>query len=195
MFTGIITAVGKVAATATRAGQRRLFIEAPAAFLKPVRLGDSIACQGVCLTVAEKQGRRFAADLSLETLASTTAGNWTRGTGLNLEPALTLQQPLGGHLVSGHVDGQALLESRRKAANCEALVLSLPRPLARYVARKGSVCIDGVSLTVNRIKGLRFELMLVPHTLRSTTLGQLRPGDRVNLEVDLLARYLERLLK
>lgn len=195
MFTGIVTAVGRVAAAATRAGQRRLFIEAPAGFLKSVRLGDSIACQGVCLTVAEKQGKRFAADLSLETLSSTTAGDWKRGTPLNLEPALTLQQPLGGHLVSGHVDGHAKLESRRKAANCEALVFSLPRPLSRYVARKGSVCIDGVSLTVNRIKGLRFELMLVPHTLRSTTLGQLRPGDRVNLEVDLVARYLERLHK
>lgn len=195
MFTGIITAVGKVAAAQTHGGHRRLFIETPARFLKKVMLGDSIACRGVCLTVAEKSGRRFAVDLSLETLSSTTAGDWKRGTAVNLEPALTLQQPLGGHLVSGHVDGLARLESRRAAGPCEAMVFSAPRELSRYIARKGSVCLDGVSLTVNRIKGLRFELMLVPHTLRSTTLGQLRPGDRVNLEVDLLARYLERLRK
>lgn len=193
MFTGIVTSVGKVAAVQTRSGHRRLFIETPNGFLKHVSVGDSIACSGVCLTVAEKTARRFAVDLSLETLAATTAGDWVGGTPVNLELALTLQQPLGGHLVSGHVDGLAILESRRAAGPCEAMVFSVPTGLARYIPRKGSVCLHGVSLTVNRIKGLRFELMLVPHTLKSTTLGQLRPGDRVNLEVDLLARYLERL--
>lgn len=193
MFTGIVMAIGKVAAVQTRDGHRRLFIETPNGFLKKVSLGDSIACSGVCLTVAEKTARRFGVDLSLETMGATTAGNWIGGTPLNLEPALTLQQPLGGHLVSGHVDDQATLESRHAAGPCEAMVFSVPKGLCRYIARKGSVCIEGVSLTVNRIKGLRFELMLVPHTLKSTTLGQLRPGDRVNIEVDLLARYLERL--
>lgn len=193
MFTGIVTALGRVAAAKTHAGYRRLFIETPEGFLRGSALGDSIACSGVCLTVTQKTTRRFAVDLSLETLATTTAGSWTRGTPVNLEKSLTLKQPLGGHLVSGHVDGMARLESRRPSGPCVALEFSVPRALSRYIARKGSVCLDGVSLTVNKIKGLRFELMLVPHTLAHTTLGQLRPGDRVNLEVDLVARYLERL--
>ena len=195
MFTGIIETTGNVGAFNNRGDDRRLMVEAPASFLRGVRKGDSIACNGVCLTVAAKSARRFETDVSLETLHATTAAQWRKGDALNLEKALTLNQPLGGHLVSGHVDGVGRLESSRPDGRSQRMVFSLPRPLARYVAKKGSVCIDGISLTVNEIKGLRFGLNIVPHTLRCTTLGQLRPGDRVNIEVDLIARYLERLYR
>jgi riboflavin synthase len=195
MFTGIIEQVGRVAASESRGGDTRLVIEAGARFLKRVRLGDSIACSGVCLTVAALRAGKFVADVSKETLGATTAAGWKPGTPLNLEKALTLAQPLGGHLVSGHVDGTARLRSRRRDARSERLVFSLPRVLARYVARKGSICVDGISLTVNEVGRGGFGVNIVPHTLRQTTLGRLQPGDAVNLEVDLLARYLEKLAK
>jgi riboflavin synthase len=200
MFTGIISAIGTLVTVEHRGGDRRLFIEASAAFLKGVKLGDSIACSGVCLTVAGRKGRRFAADVSVETLTATTARSWRPGTLLNLEKALTLAQPLGGHLVSGHVDGVGRLASRKADARSERLRFAVPRALARYIARKGSVCVDGVSLTVNdegkgALGSSSFGVNIVPHTLRHTTLGRLKPGDPVNLEVDLLARYLERLIK
>jgi riboflavin synthase len=195
MFTGIIEATGLVASVRSRGGDRRLGIDAPAAFLKAVRLGDSIACSGVCLTVASKKARRFEADVSVETLAATTAGSWRVGDPLNLEKSLTLSKPLGGHLVSGHVDGVGKLLERREAARSWLMRFSVPAALTRYLASKGSVCIDGVSLTVNRINKMGFEVNIVPHTLRQTTLGRLKSGDAVNIEVDLIARYLERLLK
>lgn len=195
MFTGIIESTGRVSAVEKRGGDRRLVIEAPAAFLKDVRLGDSIACSGVCLTVAARSRRRFDADVSVETLAATTAREWRPGTALNLEKALSLGKPLGGHLVSGHVDGVGKLLARSEQARSRLLRFSVPAGLLRYVARKGSVCIDGVSLTVNKIKKMGFEVNIVPHTLRQTTLGCLEAGDAVNIEVDLIARYLERLLK
>ena len=195
MFTGIVANVGKLVTVEHRGGDRRLFIEAKAGFLKGVKVGDSIACSGVCLTVAALKGRRFAADVSVETLTSTTARSWRPGTALNLEKALTLAQPLGGHLVSGHVDGVGRLESRQADARSARLRFEVPRELARYIARKGSVCVDGVSLTVNDEGAAGFGVNIVPHTLKHTTLGRLQPGDPVNLEVDLLARYLERLIK
>jgi riboflavin synthase len=170
-------------------------VEAPARFLDGVAIGDSIACSGVCLTVVALKGRRFAADASVETLSATTARAWRAGTALNLERALTLGQPLGGHLVSGHVDGVGRLASRRADGRSERLRFSLPRALARYVARKGSICVDGVSLTVNEAGAGGFGVNIVPHTLRHTTLGRLAPGDAVNLEVDLVARYLEKLAR
>ncbi len=199
MFTGLVEALGTVRAVEKRGRDRRIVIDAGAKFLKSARLGDSISCNGVCLTVANKRGRRFAADVSVETLDATTAGTWFVGTRLNLEPALTLAKPLGGHLVSGHVDGTGRLTARTADARSVRMTFSVPKVLARYVARKGSICVDGVSLTVNEA-GQRgasngFGVNIVPHTLRHTTLGLLTPGDPVNLEVDLLARYLERLRK
>jgi riboflavin synthase len=195
VFTGIIADIGRLVTVEHRGGDRRLFVEAGARFLEGVKLGDSIACSGVCLTVAARKGRRFAADVSVETLTATTARAWRPGTRLNLEKALTLAQPLGGHLVSGHVDGVGRLESRKADARSARLRFEVPRELARYIARKGSVCVDGVSLTVNDEGKGGFGVNIVPHTLKHTTLGRLQPGDPVNLEVDLLARYLERLIK
>lgn len=193
MFTGIVESLGQVVAAEKHGRDRRLTIEAAGRFLRGVKAGDSIACSGVCLTVAGLRGRRFAADVSVETLAATTAAAWRAGTVLNLEKALTLARPLGGHLVSGHVDGVGRLAGRRKDARSWRLRFTLPRGLARYVAKKGSVCVDGVSLTVNEVGARAFGVNIVPHTLRHTTLGRLDPGDAVNVEVDLLARYLERL--
>lgn len=200
MFTGIVSALGRLVTVEFRGGDRRLFIEPAKGFLKGVKLGDSIACSGVCLTVAELKPRRFAADVSVETLGATTASAWRPGTQLNLEKALTLSQPLGGHLVSGHVDGVGRLSSRKADGRSERLIFNVPEELERYIARKGSICVDGVSLTVNDIAGKKggatgFGVNIVPHTLRQTTLGRLKPGEPVNLEVDLLARYLEKLVK
>lgn len=195
MFTGLIQSVGTLVSVEHRGGDRRLLIEAGAGFLRGVKRGDSIACSGVCLTVAGIKGRRFTADVSVETLTTTTARSWHAGTALNLEKALTLAQPLGGHLVSGHVDGVGRLAGRKTEGRSARLRFTVPRGLARYIARKGSVCVDGVSLTVNSVGGGGFGVNIVPHTLRHTTLGRLQPGDPVNLEVDLLARYLERLVK
>lgn len=193
MFTGIIIGLGRISALEKKGGDRRLTIETPAGFLKKVRIGDSIAVSGVCLTVAKISGRRFIADVSVETLNATSAHIWRVGDELNLEKALALGQPLGGHLVSGHVDGVGRLLSKQRDARSWRMVFSLPQPLARYVSRKGSICLDGVSLTVNKIKGIQFEVNIVPHTHGNTTLGQLLPGAPVNVEVDLIARYLDRL--
>jgi riboflavin synthase len=193
MFTGIVSGLGRVVALEKNRGDRRLTIEAPAGFLRRSKLGDSIAVNGVCLTVAGVRGRRFTADVSVETLDATTAKSWVLGDELNLEKALALGQPLGGHLVSGHVDGVGRLIAKHRDARSWRMEFSLSKPLARYVARKGSVCIDGVSLTINGINGLRFGVNIVPHTHQSTTLGRLQPGAPVNIEVDLIARYLERL--
>ena len=200
MFTGIVSGIGRLVTVEHKGGDRRVFIEAPAGFLKGVKVGDSIACSGVCLTVAALKARRFAADVSAETLGATTARSWRPGTGLNLEKALTLAQPLGGHLVSGHVDGVGRLAARKADGRSARLRFTVPRALARYIARKGSICVDGVSLTVNdeganALGSNGFGVNIVPHTLRHTTLGRLQPGDPVNLEVDLLARYLEKLNK
>lgn len=195
MFTGIVSGIGRLAAVERRGGDVRLSIEAPPGFLRGVKPGDSIACGGVCLTAVRLAPRRFAVDVSVETLRATTAGAWRPGTRLNLEKALTLAQPLGGHLVSGHVDGVGRLAAREPAGRSVRLRFSVPRALARYIARKGSVCVDGVSLTVNEEGAGGFGVNIVPHTLRHTTLGRLKPGDPVNLEVDLVARYLEKLVK
>lgn len=200
MFTGIVTDIGRLVSVERRGGDVRLLVEARAGFLKGVRLGDSIACSGVCLTVVALKPRRFAVDVSVETLGATTAGSWRPGTALNLEKALTLAQPLGGHLVSGHVDGVGRLSGRAPEGRSERLRFSVPHELNRYIARKGSVCVDGVSLTVNdegsgAVGSSGFGVNIVPHTLAHTTLGRLKPGDPVNLEVDLLARYLEKLNK
>lgn len=195
MFTGIVEQVGTVRSVEKRGGDRRIAIDTPAGFLKGVKRGDSIACSGVCLTVSALGRGSFAADVSIETLDATTAGAWRAGTRLNLERALTLAKPLGGHLVSGHVDGVGELKSRKPDGRSWRMEFAVPKSLARYVARKGSICVDGISLTVNSVGARGFGVNIVPHTLRQTTLGRLSPGQPVNLEVDLLARYLERLIK
>lgn len=194
MFTGIVEAVGKVAATQPRGGDLRLAIEAETLALDAVRLGDSIAVNGICLTVVEFDAHRFAADVSVETLAHTTAGSWQVGTQVNLEQALTPRHRLGGHIVSGHVDGVGEVLARHGDARSERFRLRAPLALARYIASKGSITVDGTSLTVNAVDGAEFEINIVPHTLANTIIGGYRPGTRVNLEVDVIARYLERLL-
>jgi len=193
MFTGIIETVGRIARIDAVGGDRRMVFEAPG-FLRGTGLGDSIAVNGVCLTAVEYSDDQFSADLSAETLQLTTAGRWQVGQAVNLERALTPSKPLGGHLVSGHVDGLGRLLSRREEARSWRMEFEAPKGLARYIARKGSICIDGISLTVNEVEAERFGVNIVPHTLQHTTLGALREGDAVNLEVDQIARYLERLL-
>jgi len=194
MFTGIIQAVGKIAAIEARGGDVRLRVEAGGLDLRDVVLGDSIAVSGVCLTAVECLAAGFVADVSGETLARTTLGGLRAGDAVNLEKALTPSSRLGGHLVSGHVDGVGEVLTRTAEARSVRFRLRAPAGLAKYIAEKGSICVDGVSLTVNRVQGAEFELNIVPHTLSATTLDGFQPGRRVNLEVDLIARYLERLL-
>jgi riboflavin synthase len=172
----------------------RLSIDAGALPLADVKLGDSIAVSGPCLTVTTLQDQVFSVDVSPETLAHTTLGELTVGSAVNLEKAMSLADRLGGHLVSGHVDGVGTVVARETRTDYVYFRLRAPGPLARYIAHKGSICVAGVSLTVNAVAGAEFELLLIPHTLRETTLGELAPGSRVNLEVDLIARYLERLM-
>lgn len=193
MFTGIVQTIGEVRAVAPRGGDVELLIGAPGLDLKSVAIGDSISCGGCCLTVTRLEGDAFAVDASIETLNVTTLGQWRAGQRLNLEKALCAGQPLGGHYVTGHVDGIASVRDRINDARSIRVQFEAPSQLARYIARKGSVCIDGVSLTVNDVEGPRFSVNLIPHTLEVTTLNEYRPGTRVNLEVDIIARYLERL--
>ena len=195
MFTGIIEAVGRIAAVEPRGGDVRMTIESGDAYLADVALGDSVAVSGICLTVREKTAGGFTADLSVETLQATSSGTWTVGRRVNLEKALTPHKPLGGHLVSGHVDGVGRLVGRHEDARSWRMQFEVPADLAKYIARKGSITIDGISLTVNDVEPRRFGVNIIPHTLSQTTLGDLQSGDAVNLEVDLIARYLERLLQ
>ena len=194
MFTGIVSTKGSLRQIAEIGGDCRLTIETDSIDLEHCAAGDSIAVSGVCLTMLEPGKGRFHADVSRETLDVTTLGNLTEGSEINLELALSLQDRLGGHMVSGHVDGKGCLVSRHPDARAERFEFELPLNLARYVAKKGSVCIDGVSLTINDTVRNRFSVCLIPHTLEITTLGKLEPGNEVNIEVDLVARYLERLV-
>ncbi len=194
MFTGIIQAVGTLAGMQLRGGDMRLHISTGKLELASVQLGDSIATNGVCLTVVELPGDGYVADVSRETLALSTLSSLAPGARVNLEKALTLNTPLGGHLVSGHVDGVGRVLDRRDDARSVRFRIEAPAELARYIAHKGSICVDGASLTVNSVNGNQFELNIVPHTLQETIMEGYAPGTRVNLEVDLVARYLERLL-
>ena len=194
MFTGIIQAVGEIAALEPRGGDVRLRVRTGKLDLDDVRQGDSIAVSGVCLTAVGLPGDGFWADVSGETLAHTVIGGFAAGTRVNLEKALTPTTRLGGHLVSGHVDGVGDIIERKADARSERFRIRAPRELARYIAQKGSICVDGVSLTVNEVDADGFEVALVPHTVGHTAFGTTNPGDAVNLEIDLVARYVERLL-
>jgi riboflavin synthase len=195
VFTGIVESLGRIAAVEAVGGDRRLSVTCGDGYLKGVKPGDSIAVSGVCLTAVTLIEGGFTADASVETLKLTTAGRWQAGTPVNLERALTPDKPLGGHMMSGHVDGVGRLLDLREDARSRRLWLAAPAELARYIARKGSIAIDGVSLTVNEVQpGAGFGVNIIPQTWSHTTLGSLAPGGEVNLEVDLIARYLERLL-
>ena len=194
MFTGIIQAVGRVRDRRKRGEDALLVIDTGGLSLGDVARGDSIAVNGVCLTAVDIGEGEFHADVSNETLARTSLAFLEIGGSVNLEKALTLSTPLGGHLVSGHVDGLGELESARPDGRSWRMRFRAPDRLARYVAEKGSICIDGVSLTVNAVDGARFDVNIVPHTMDATIMGEYRAGRRVNLEIDLVARYLERLV-
>jgi riboflavin synthase len=194
MFTGIVQGVGRIRSVEPRGGDVTMWIETGDVPLAGVEIGGSIAVNGCCLTAIEIEAHAFKADLSRETLSLTTAGQWQPGTAVNLEKALTAGQSLGGHYVTGHVDGVGQVVGRHDDARSVRVEFEVPAELARYIARKGSVTVDGVSLTVNGASGTRFDVNLVPHTLEVTILGGYRPGSRVNIEVDIIARYLERLV-
>lgn len=195
MFTGIIQAVGQIAALQPSGGDLRLRIKSGKLPLDDVALGDSIATNGVCLTVTELPGDGYWADVSRETLDFTTLGQLGVGSRVNLEKALTPSSRLGGHIVSGHVDGVGEVVKFHEDGRSIRFVLRAPDHLARYIAHKGSICIDGTSLTVNAVNGAEFDLNIIPQTMAETVFGEYRPGTRVNLEVDVIARYLERLLQ
>jgi riboflavin synthase len=194
VFTGIVQDMGRIVALEPRAGDVRLRVAGARLPLDAVRSGDSIAVSGVCLTVVEHDAGGFAADVSNETLSLTTLGDLAPGSSVNLEPALRAGDPLGGHLVSGHVDGVGRVVSLAQDARSWRIRFETPPDLARYVARKGSIAIDGVSLTVNEVEGREFGINIIPHTWQVTTIGGYAPGRRVNLEIDPIARYVERLL-
>ena len=195
MFTGIIQALGRIIRIEPRGGDVRLHIETGSLDLSDVAPGDSIAVSGVCLTALEPSVQGFFADVSNETLGLTTLGDAAEGDVVNLEKALRLADRLGGHLVTGHVDGLAEVTAIETDARSQRWCFRVPSGLSRYIARKGSVCIDGVSLTVNAVDGDEFEVNLIPHTQQVTTFSQRRVGDAVNIEVDLMARYAERLFE
>jgi riboflavin synthase len=194
MFTGIIEETGRIAALEGRGGDLCLTVEVAGPAFTDLQLGESIAVNGVCLTVVAREGGRWSADVSLETLSCTTCAGWRVGDRVNLERALLPSTRLGGHLVSGHVDGVGRVVGLQDEARSTCLTITAPEVLMRYIAAKGSVCVDGVSLTVNEVGATAFTVNIVPHTIQKTVIGTYLAGTRVNVEVDILARYLERLL-
>lgn len=194
MFTGIVLAKGRVASIVERGGDLELGVDAAGIGAERLGVGDSISVQGACLTVTRIEGPCFFADVSRETMGKTTLGKLGVGSNVNLEPSLRAGDALGGHLVSGHVDALGTLRRLAEDARSTRMEFELPAHLMRFVAPKGSICIDGVSLTVNLVDGLRFEVNIIPHTFAVTTLGELRAGSEVNIEIDVVARYLERLM-
>jgi riboflavin synthase len=191
VFTGIITDIGRVRSVAETARDRRYEIET-AWDVSGIDLGASVSHSGVCLTVVERQDHWFAVEVSGETLDKTTLGRWEAGTRINLERATRVGDELGGHIVSGHVDGLGVIAEITPEGGSHRIVIEAPEPLHRFIAAKGSITVDGVSLTVNSVDGRRFGLNIIPHTWEATTLATLQPGDTVNLEIDMLARYLAR---
>lgn len=195
MFTGIVLAIGKISAIESRSGDNRIAVETGQLSLENTSLGDSIAVNGVCLTAVELGEGHFCADVSRETLSRTTLQTLATGSLVNLELAITPTTRMGGHIVSGHVDGLGIILEKKADARSYQFKFKAPDSLAKYIAEKGSICIDGVSLTVNTVDGAVFNINVVPHTLQETTLGKAGIGQSVNLEVDLLARYMERLMQ
>jgi len=193
MFTGIVQGVGELIAMERRGGDATMTFATPGVELGDVVSGGSIAVNGVCLTATSLEPNRFAADVSNETLSVTTLGDWRVGTRINVEKALRAGDALGGHYVTGHIDGVGEVIAREVDARSVRMQFRAPGDIARYIARKGSICIDGVSLTVNGVDGSTFDVNLIPHTLAVTILDGYRPGTRVNLEVDIIARYVERM--
>jgi riboflavin synthase len=194
MFTGIIITTGRVLSIEETGGDLELAIDAPALDATRMNLGDSVSVQGCCLTVTRRAGAAFHADVSRETLSKTMLGTLRPGSRVNLEPSLRAGDALGGHLVSGHVDAVGRLTAAHQDARSWRLEFELPAALMRFVAAKGSICIDGVSLTVNQVGGRRFDVNIIPHTREVTTLGDLVVDAGVNIEIDTIARYLDRLL-
>jgi riboflavin synthase len=202
MFTGIIVATGRVnsvteqgvTSVAEQGGDLELVIDAAGLDVARIAIGDSVSVQGVCLTVTRLEGTRFHADVSRETMTKTTLGSMSPGSRVNLEPSLRAGDALGGHWVSGHVDAVGRLKALVQDARSWRLEFELPASLMRFVAPKGSICVNGVSLTVNKVDGRRFDVNIIPHTLKVTTLGELKIDDGVNIEIDVIARYLERLM-
>jgi len=194
MFTGIIESVGSISSTEDKAGDLKLTISTGKLDMSDVQLGDSIAVNGVCLTAVEFDQDSFVADVSNETIEHSATGKLQQGSEVNLEKALTPTTRLGGHLVSGHVDGVGKVISREDDARSVRFVIKAPNELAKYIAHKGSITVDGISLTVNKVSGAEFELNIVPHTMQETIIRHYQAGTEVNLEVDLIARYLERLV-
>jgi len=194
MFTGIVESIGKVTSTQPIGGDVRITISAPDFSDRTIELGDSIAINGACLTVIERNGDELVFDVSVESINHTLIGEWGVGSKVNLEMALLPTTRLGGHLVSGHVDGLATLVSLKEDARSWRMVFKAPSNLSKYIAKKGSITINGTSLTVNSVDGDNFDVNVIPHTFEVTTLGDLKEGDQVHIEVDLIARYLERML-
>ncbi len=195
MFTGIVLAVGRITSITDRGGDLELGLDAAGLDASRLGLGDSVCVQGVCLTVTRKLDATFFADVSRETMAKTSLGTLKVGSAVNLEPSLRAGDALGGHMVSGHVDGVGRLVHTEEDARSTRLQFELPLPLMKFVAPKGSICIDGVSLTVNNVEERRFDVNIIPHTQQVTTLGTLKVGDAVNIEIDVIARYVERLMQ
>ncbi len=195
MFTGIIQSIGTIADLQPKGGDMALVVNTGKLDMTDVALGDSIAVNGVCLTAIAMTEKSFTADVSRETLSLTSLGALSKGSKVNLEKALTLQTRLGGHMVSGHVDGLGTVDSRHNDGRSERFLINAPEDIAKYIATKGSITIDGVSLTVNKVDKASFEINIVPHTLQETIMGDYQAGTKINLEVDVVARYLERLIQ
>jgi len=195
VFSGLVKGTGRVAARTRHAADERFVIELPSEGIGPLAIGGSIAVNGTCLTAVTATLDRFSADVSAETLAVTTLGRLEPGSRVNLEPPLKAGDSLDGHIVTGHVDGVGEVVAVDAAGRSKRLVVRVPPPLARYIATKGSVAVDGVSLTVNAVRGAEFEVNIIPHTQDKTVIGAYERGTAVNIEVDMLARYLERLLQ
>jgi len=195
MFTGIIQSVGSIVDKQHKQGDFQFVIQTQFADMTDVDLGDSIACNGVCLTVTEINDGQISLDVSLETLSKTQVGDWQVGSAINLEKSLTLKDKLGGHMVSGHVDAVAHCMGIERSARSTIYQFKIPQNLDKYIVKKGSVAINGVSLTVNEIDDCVLSVNLIPHTLEHTNLGQLKQGDKVNIEIDTIARYVEKMLQ
>ena len=194
MFTGIIETVGEVVAKKLREGDVKLTLKADESYLEAVMLGDSIACNGVCLTVVDRTSNQFMLDVSVETLSLTTIGDWDVGSKVNLEQAMIASSRFGGHIVSGHIDRIGEIIDITEDARSWRMTVRVPKNIRQYIAKKGSICVDGVSLTINSVEDSEFSVNIVPHTFSHTIIGDYKLNQKVNIEIDTIARYVERLV-